>query len=282
MRSKFQYHASQVGISLFTILLLFFYVTPAFTQAGEDETKSRINKDYLSQLAADFGSVWASPTRWGQKDLMTFSAVLGIGLAWYAFDQNIHSWVQENQNSSTRDTAQVMSNLGHGFFLGTLLTGLYVSGEIARKEGLRRVALMGLESWLTSGAIVLGLKFVVGRARPTTGRGSHNFNPFSTGSSFYSFPSGHSASIFAVAAVVADQTDSGFMDFCAYSLASMVAVSRILEEKHWISDVFIGSAIGYFVGKKICALNRSRSADRLKFSFNLSPHTQGLTISYSF
>ena len=281
MRARISHLASQVGIGLFTLHLLFFYVTSGFIQA-EEETKSRINKEYLSQLTSDFGSVWVSPARWGQKELLTFSAVLGIGLALYAFDQNIHEWIQENQNSLTRDTAQLISNLGHGFFLGTLLTGLYVSGEIARKEGMRRMALLGLESWLTSGAIVLGLKFVVGRARPTTGRGSHNFNPLSTGSSFYSFPSGHSASIFAVAAVVADQTDSGFVDFCAYSLASVVAASRISEEKHWISDVFIGSAIGYFVGKKICSLNRKRGGDRLKLSFNLSPHIQGLTLSYSF
>jgi membrane-associated phospholipid phosphatase len=269
-------------IVFFTVFLTCCYLVPEFVGAAVRPGQYHLNKEYLSFLVSDFGAVWSSPWRWGKKDLLTFSAVLGTGLVLYAFDQEIHSWIQDHQSSSTRDTAQFVSNFGHGFFLGTLLTGLYASGELAQKKGLRRTALLGLESWLTSGAIVLSLKFVMGRARPKTGKGSYSFKPFSTGSSYYSFPSGHSAAIFSVATVIADQTDSVLVDLCAYGVASAVAVSRISEEKHWISDVFIGSAIGYFVGKKICALHRGRDGDRVKLGFHLSPHSQGLTLTYTF
>ena len=72
------------------------------------------------------------------------------------------------------------------------------------------------------------------------------------------------------------------VDLLAYGLAGLVAVSRVQLNKHWVSDVFIGSAIGYFVGKKISDLNRDNKSDRLKVGFQLSPHRKALTLSYSF
>jgi hypothetical protein len=68
----------------------------------------------------------------------------------------------------------------------------------------------------------------------------------------------------------------------AYGMASLVAMSRIHKNKHWVSDVFIGSAIGFFVGKKISDLNRGDSAERLKIGFQLGPHKQAFSLSYSF
>jgi membrane-associated phospholipid phosphatase len=139
-----------------------------------------------------------------------------------------------------------------------------------------------MESWLTSGAVVLSLKFLIGRARPYTREGSTEFRPFSTGSDHYSFPSGHATSAFAVASVIAGQSDSKFVDILVYSLASMAAVSRVHDRKHWPSDVFIGSVLGYVVGKAICRLNSSRGKNRLDLGLQLSPYRQGITISYNF
>ena len=37
----------------------------------------------------------------------------------------------------------------------------------------------------------------------------------------------------------------------AYSAASLIGVSRITENRHWISDVFAGAALGYFTGRLV-------------------------------
>ena len=37
----------------------------------------------------------------------------------------------------------------------------------------------------------------------------------------------------------------------AYSAASLISLSRITENKHWITDVFSGAALGYFSGKMV-------------------------------
>lgn len=50
-------------------------------------------------------------------------------------------------------------------------------------------------------------------------------------------------------------TDSAFVDVVCSSLATVVAVWRLHDDKHWASDALLGSAIGYFTAKKICRLH---------------------------
>jgi len=200
----------------------------------------------------------------------------------YAFDQKIHDWSQEPHTPETEDWARFGSSLGNGLFLGGLITSLYLGGEIFDERGLRKTALLSLESWMTAGALVIGLKAIFERARPYTGKGSHHYKPFSFSSGYHSFPSGHAASAFAVATVIAGQTEFILADVLAYSLSTLVAVSRVHESKHWASDIFIGAAIGYFIGKKICSLHRDQDEKNVQLGFCLSPNVKGLTIKLSF
>lgn len=159
---------------------------------------------------------------------------------------------------------------------------MYASGEFSNNNALRKTALLSLESFITSGIFVLSLKFVTGRARPYTGESRSSFHLFSTSSSYNSFPSGHASSAFAVATTIADQSENTFVDVFAYSLATLVALSRVYNNLHWASDVFVGSVIGYFIGKKISTLNRGQKAKRLRVGINLFQGRQALSVSLSF
>ena len=149
-------------------------------------------------------------------------------------------------------------------------------------NSLRKTALLSFESMLTTAVIVGSLKFVVGRARPWTGESSHSFHPFSTKSRYISFPSGHASAAFAVATVIADQSENTYIDILAYSLATLAAISRAHIDKHWSSDILVGSAIGYFVAKKICALDRNRDSNKMKLGFQFSRQRQALSLTFSF
>jgi len=126
------------------------------------------------------------------------------------------------------------------------------------------------------------LKFVPGRARPRMEEGSHRFHPFSGRAGYTSLPSGHSSAVWSVATTIADRTDSVAVDVLCYGLAALTSFSRIHEDKHWASDVLIGSAIGYFTAKKVCALNRNPDAPKLAASFGLTGRRQSVTLSFSF
>lgn len=247
---------------------------------SDDEDK--LGKEFLLNFRNDFVDVLASPKKWKGGDFLSLSAVLGAGLLLYSVDQDIQQWAQDHRGSSSEDIFKTIGQLGNGVVLIGLMAALYVSGEVSDNNSLRKTALLSLESWLTSGIIVRGLKSVAGRARPWTGESSHSFHPFSTRSRFASFPSGHASSAFAVATVIADQSKKAYIDILAYSLATMAAFSRVHLDKHWASDILVGSAIGYFVAKKISALDRNRELNKVKLSFQFSRQRQAFSLTYYF
>lgn len=266
-----------------TLVFVFSVVTPQSLTCEETATSDfRLNKEFFIGFGNDVYDVVKAPGSWQGKDWWRLTAVLGAGALLYAFDQKIHDWSQDRRTPVTEDWAEFGSFLGNGIFLGGLITSLYLGGEIFNERGLRKTALLSLESWLTAGAVVTALKAITGRARPYTSMGSHYFKPFSFRSEYYSFPSGHAVSAFAVATVIADQTDFFLVDVAAYSVSAFVAASRVHESRHWASDVFIGAAIGYFVGKKICSLHREQDIKNLQIGFCLSPNLKGLTIKIFF
>jgi len=82
------------------------------------------------------------------------------------------------------------------------------------------------------------LKFVAGRKRPE----KHIENLFSN----TSFPSGHSANAFMTATIL-----SGYLGRTIgfFSLATLIASSRVYLEDHYPSDIFAGSLIGFLIGQ---------------------------------
>jgi len=270
-------------------MLLFGLVLPplqnvllADTSQETVQKTDRFNKDYLSKFGRDFGQVFTAPRRWDKGDALKFLAVAGTGVLLFALDQNIQDWVQKRRTGTSNDVFKGINNLGSGLYVGGLLAALYATGEISRENSLRKTALLSLESWLTSAVFTTGVKFIFGRARPWTGESSHSFHPFSVRSAHNSFPSGHACTAWAVATTISDQTDSPIVDGLAYTLASLVSFSRVHNNDHWASDAFVGSAVGYFMAKKVCALNRRQSKEKLSFSFQVSKEGQALSLSLKF
>jgi membrane-associated phospholipid phosphatase len=247
--------------------------------AEDNQKENKLNKEFLKNLTSDFGKVLVSPKDWDKKDLGNFALVLGTGLLLYSLDQEIQ---QGLGNDTNNDAVNLITSLGNGGTLAGLAAALYVGGEVSNNDGLRKTALLSLESLLTSGIIVRGMKILVGRARPQTGEPYNTFDPFSLGANYNSFPSGHSAAAFSVASVIASQSKDTNIDFLAYGLATFIALSRIYQNKHWASDIFIGSVIGYVVGKKICALNRDRNPNKVQLGFQFTPQRKAITVSIYF
>ena len=44
----------------------------------------------------------------------------------------------------------------------------------------------------------------------------------------------------------------------AYTTATGVALSRLTENKHWLSDSVVGSVLGYVIGRLVVRNHRSR------------------------
>ena len=65
-----------------------------------------------------------------------------------------------------------------------------------------------------------------------------------------SFPSGHAADTFAFATAL--ERHLGWRGALpAYIIASYVAISRLPENRHWLSDAVFGSAVGVVAGRTV-------------------------------
>jgi hypothetical protein len=248
----------------------------------ETPDSSRLNGAYFKKLGADFKNVLLSPGHWDKNDILTFAVFLGTSGMLYALDQNLYDRVQQGKNSGTVDASKVISKFGDGGYLASFMAALYVSGEAFDSAGLRKTALLSMESFLTTSAVVMTMKAVFGRARPYSGKPSNIFRPFSFSTRYTSLPSGDAAGAFAVAATIADRSDVFIVDALAYGLAGLVAFYRVHDRKHWPSDVFIGSALGYFIGKKVSAMNRNNASSQVHLGFHLSSESRGITLTFVF
>lgn len=268
--------------TLVLLLVLSFSPEKNLLFGGDKIHDFRLNKQFLESFSNDFLRVTSSPKGWAEKDVIRLAAVIASGSLFFALDGKIRDWNKDSRGSTSEDISGLISPLGHGLFLGSSLILIYTAGEIGEDSKLRKTALLGLESWIISGVIVTGIKVFTGRARPHSGESSTRFYPFSLRSRHHSFPSGHASSAFAVATTIADQSESLSVDILSYSLATLVALSRIHDDKHWASDVFIGAAIGYFISKKIAALNSKEPQQKLSVSVKFSSQSQTVVLTYYF
>ena len=151
-----------------------------------------------------------------------------------------------NDRLSTSDTASHV--FAAGKYIGSLpvLAGAAVSTyAIGRARGSRRAQHLGmdlLEATILSQTITQGIKVAVRRERPIKDDG--------TRAGGYAFPSGHASGTFAAATVL--QQHLGWKwAVPTYTIASYVAMSRLVDDRHWASDVVAGATLGIIVGRSV-------------------------------
>jgi len=251
-------------------------------RAEEFRAADTLGRDYLKQIGRDLGAVAQSPLKWKGRDLAFFGAVAGTGIFLVSVDDDIRSFVRDHRSSGTKDAAAFFDHFGDGAVLTALMAGVYATGLIADKPGWRRTALLGFESYVISSLFTTGIKTMAGRSRPLAEEGHLRFRPFSTVSRRTSFPSGHTSAAWAVAAAVADGSDSLVVDAICYSTAAMVTLARIHKDKHWASDVFFGAVLGYASAKMICRRNRAGDGTETSAGLTLVAGSPAMVFSVSF
>jgi hypothetical protein len=145
-------------------------------------------------------------------------------------DGSIREEAQEHRGNTSNALAGVGNKLGEWTGVVPALGAGYLAGEIAGSSDVKRVMLhAGAAAALATG-IASGLEF-----RPFSGSNS--------------FPSGHTAVAFALATSIADETDDSWSDYAVYGAATLTALSRINDNRHWASDVLVGALIGHLSGR---------------------------------
>ncbi len=194
----------------------------------------------------------SSPLRIDATDALILSSVVaGIG-GLMLVDDEIQDVFQRNRGATKNNIANELDTAGSSYVFLAGHLGLIASGFWFREneagDKLFRVASISLEAQLFTEATTGLVKVAAGRSRPNRERGTHSYRPFNKLSFDRSFPSGHAARAFTVAAVFADHYPQP-IPFLAYSVASLIGLSRIYLDEHFSSDVVAGAALGLAIGK---------------------------------
>jgi Capsule assembly protein Wzi/PAP2 superfamily len=140
--------------------------------------------------------------------------------------------------------SQTFSNLGTGSMIGTA-GGFYLAGSFIHDQHARETGVLSGEALVNSLAVSSAIQLLSGRERPTQGGGKGKF--WQGGDSF---PSDHAAAAWSVASLFAHEYPGPMTKLVAYGLASAVSAARVTGDKHFAADVFIGGALGWYMGRE--------------------------------
>ena len=115
--------------------------------------------------------------------------------------------------------------------------GTYAYGRISDRKKVSHLGMDLLRAQIVTTALVHPIKYATHRERPD-------------GSNFQSFPSGHAAITFAGATVL-ERHFGWRRSALAYALATYVAASRLHDNRHYLSDVAFGAAVGTIAGRTV-------------------------------
>ena len=147
-------------------------------------------------------------------------------------------------NEKGKKNTQLLTNFKTGiddysqFFGPAMVVGLKLGGYEGRSDWPRLLASAGM-SYGIMALLVNGIKYTAKEMRPD-------------GSSANSWPSGHTATAFVGATLLHKEyglTRSPWWSVAGYSVAAATGVMRVLNNRHWVSDVMSGAGIGIMSGE---------------------------------
>ncbi len=210
------------------------------------------------QSIADYG---LSPLalRWDEVH-----AAAGLGLVALALHQHD---VALTARLATKDARKewldrsmpLVSDLGEGW-VDALAAG---AGWAFGGERLSDTSVQALQAMAIAGIYNQALKHVFWSSRPYEDLERHRY--FAYDQSTKAMPSGHTFSVFAAAEVYGAE----YGRWISYPLAALVGYSRIYNQAHWASDVYVGAVLGIAAGYQVRRAAKTQGQPR--WNLGLAP-----------
>jgi hypothetical protein len=217
-------------------------------QKVEDTREASANPaKFVRNLAYDQKAIWSSPFKAKVEDLNWIIPLAGVTAGLINADAELSHRV--NTNSSFSQHSGTIANAGVGFLLGGS-GGLYLLGVMKGNDHRKETGILAIEAATDSLIVDQIFKFATQRARPTDGNQQGDFYDSSkiTNSSF---PSAHAALAWSAASVLAHEYPGPLTKFFVYSIATGVSAARVAGRQHFPSDVLVGSAMGWLIGRQV-------------------------------
>lgn len=207
-------------------------------------------------------------------DLRTLGLMLLATAATLPFDRTIaHEFADSSvqANGNYRSAAGKLTTIHErSLFFYSLIA--YGGGRLFGSSPIADAGLHAAEAIAIGTAVGSFLKSTAGRARPRAANGDpydFRFGKGYTSGDYRAFPSLHEIGSFAAAAALTSEVArhnpkaGRVVGVVAYGGAGLVGVARMYSAEHWASDVVLGSAMGFFIGRRIVEHAHSGDANSL-------------------
>jgi membrane-associated phospholipid phosphatase len=235
---------------------------PQPTPTPEASPTPKAKNNFFVNILHDQRAIWLAPFNVHKSDAK-WIAPLGLStMALIATDRQTSGELVENGENVTRiRISKNISYLGSLYATGGAAAALYLAGRAGNNRRARETGVLAGEALINSAILVEALKLASQRQRPPTDNTSGEF--FDGGRSF---PSGHAVSAWSFATVIAHEYGQHrpLVRFGAYGIATAVSLSRFTGRNHFLSDVLVGSALGYGIGRYVYRERHDPSLDSPK------------------
>ncbi len=220
--------------------------TPAPSSKSEAQSPQFSPADLKSlprNLFQDQKDFWSSPFHMSETNLHWTVPFAFAGAALVASDTAIEKHVPTNPATVSR--AVTASHAGLAAMAG-VAGGMFLWGHLAHNDEARETGLLSGEAGIDAFLDTEVFAHALGRERPFSGNGRGRF--FQGGDSF---PSQHAAISWAIANVIAHEYPGPMTQLLAYGSAAGISAARFVGQKHFASDVVVGSALGWYLGRQV-------------------------------
>lgn len=231
------------NISLFFALLISLNINAQTDSTGLFNFKK--NKDSLTTIEK-------RKTLWNKENIIKASIAPAVLITYGLAAKN--GWTFYDDEEARRDILRQTGGKSYGIddyliFAPFLELGLLNLANINCKNDLINLSLIILKSEVMMTALVFSTKALTARDRPHVYQSKldHEKDPsVNIIESNGSFPSGHTAHAFLAATIVHNEYKDKHPVYgiAAYTIATSVAVFRMVNDKHWQSDVLVGAGVG--------------------------------------
>jgi membrane-associated phospholipid phosphatase len=279
------------------ILALICAATAARAQAAQPSptpsaSHPTLESQFFKNILSDQKAIWTAPFHLQRRDAR-WLAPLGLGTAaLITTDRTTAKEVTEFDDQL--QASRIVSYAGSTYGAAGVGALFYLVGRARHDYRARETGLLSWEALIDSELLVVPLKAIAERRRPLAL--NHRGNFFKVGSSF---PSGHAIHAWSVATVIANEySDHRAAQVAAYGIAGAVSMARFAGEKHFLSDILVGSAMGYGIGRYVYkthhvksrvsgtdeeeSLNRARRWPAIAPEFDRRKHSYGVMVAWNF
>jgi len=249
-------------------LLLIALILPFFQIWGTEQDNPE-EKGLLHRFGSDHAQIWTSPLRWKMTDWLWAG---GLSLATAALIHNDEAIYRDIKKFQAEN--KIIDNLTP--FFSTLCQGFpYVMGAAFLAHGFLfkdskalTTGSLSLQAMIHSFVVIQLMKHLTGRQRPSWENGAdawagpsgflERYKP-GQWARYDAFASGHTITIWSLATVVAHQYNkTPWIPILSYSVAAVSGMATVTDDLHWVSDVLVGAALGFAIGKFVIRRHQTK------------------------